>query len=180
MHIAAFQLWAPNLYAYYQRYMQVLEAQISTKRNFASSVFASACMNFGPRVHCFQHRDSRNLPFGWCAIQALGMFDPKKGGHFVLWDAGLVIEFPAASTILIPSATLTHSNVAVQAHETRISFTQFTAGGIFRWIDNGYQTEKALKMLDSDRYVEMQRLKETRWEMGLGLYSTIHELVQNI
>jgi len=160
--------------------MRVLEVQISEKRNFTSSVFAGACMNFGPRVRSFQHRDSLNLPFGWCAIQAMGMFDPKKGGHLVLWDAKLVIEFPAASTILVPSATLTHSNVGVQEHETRISFTQFTAGGIFRWIDNAYQTEKALKKLDNDRYIEMQKLKETRWEMGLGLYSTIHELVENI
>lgn len=176
----AFQLWAPRLYAYYRRYMQHVEQQTPEKRNFASSIFACASMNFGPQVRCFRHRDSLNLPFGWCSIQALGDFDPKTGGHFILWDAKLVIEFPAGSTILIPSATLTHSNTAIQEHEVRVSFTQYTAGGIFRWVDNGFQTEAALMASDYGRYMEMQKAKEMRWSMGLALYSTMDELLERV
>jgi hypothetical protein len=62
--------------------------------------------NFGPQTVTFDHRDSGNLAFGWCAITAFGNFDPTCGGHLVLWDMKLVIEFPPGSTILIPSAMM--------------------------------------------------------------------------
>ncbi|KAJ7624191.1 hypothetical protein B0H17DRAFT_1151319 [Mycena rosella] len=52
--------------------------------------------------------------WGWCSITALGDFDPNKGGHLILWDLRLAIRFPPGSTILIPSALLHHSNVAIQ------------------------------------------------------------------
>ena len=70
---------------------------------------------------------------GWCCITALGDFDPTKGGHLVLWDLKLVIEFPPGSTVLLPSAAIAHSNTAIDCREMRCSFTQFTAGGLFRW-----------------------------------------------
>ncbi|OCH86581.1 hypothetical protein OBBRIDRAFT_806683 [Obba rivulosa] len=35
-----------------------------------------------------------NLSFGFCAITTLGNYNPKKDGHLVLWDLGLVIKFP--------------------------------------------------------------------------------------
>ena len=54
----------------------------------------------------FKRRDTRNRPFGWSAISALGSFDPKKGGHTVFSDLKLFVEAPAGSTIPIPSATL--------------------------------------------------------------------------
>lgn len=72
----------------------------------------------------FKHKDVRNCPFVWCAIQALGRFDPRKGGHLVLWDLKLIIEFPP---VLIPFATLTHSNIPVADGDVRASFTQYTA-----------------------------------------------------
>ncbi|KAJ6571908.1 hypothetical protein B0H19DRAFT_1209087 [Mycena capillaripes] len=72
------------------------------------------------------------------------------GRHLVLWDLMLVIEFPPGALVLILSATLSHSNVPVQPGDKHISFTQFTAA-----------------------------LKETRWEMGMGLFSTVDELFDN-
>ncbi|KAJ6521651.1 hypothetical protein DFH09DRAFT_1251093 [Mycena vulgaris] len=110
------------------------------RRPFARSVFFCAAFNFGPNVWTFRHRDVLNLVFGWCAVQALGNFDHKKGGHLVLWDLKLVVEFPAGALILLPSATIAHSNVPVQKGEERASFTQFSAGGIFRYVDNNFQT----------------------------------------
>ena len=177
-HAGAFQLWAPRLYDYYRKTMKLVEEKTSERRNFASSVFACASVNFGPQVRCFRHRDSLNLPFGWCSIQALGDFDPKKGGHLILWEAKLIVEFCHGSTVLIPSATVTHSNVGVRHYETRCSFTQYTAGGVFRWVDNGFQTEASLRASDPLKYAAMQEMKKTRWQGGLGLYSTAHELSQ--
>lgn len=75
----------------------------------------------------------QNLAFGWCAITALGDYDPTLGGHLVLWDLGIIIEFPPGSTILIPSACIKHSNISIQPHETRYSIVQYAAGDLFKW-----------------------------------------------
>ncbi|KAF8144515.1 hypothetical protein K438DRAFT_1922373 [Mycena galopus ATCC 62051] len=136
---SAFALWAPRLYADYRAHDAALRHRHpELRRPFESSVFFCAAVNFGPNVWTFRHRDVLNLAFGWCAVQALGNFDATKGGHLVLWDLKLVVEFPAGALILLPSATIAHSNVPVQPGEERASFTQFSAGGIFRYIDNGF------------------------------------------
>ena len=110
-----------------------------------------------------------------CAIQALGEFDPMEGGHLVLPDLHLVIEFPPGSLILIPSATLIHSNLPVREGECRASFTQYCAGNLFRYIDNGFCTEKQFAKEDPLGYQQMCALKATRWQEGLDLLSNISE-----
>ncbi|KAJ7803236.1 hypothetical protein B0H14DRAFT_3487658 [Mycena olivaceomarginata] len=141
---AVFALWAPRLYAHYRDCDTKLDnSHPNLRRPFVGSVFFCAAFNFGRSVWTFRHRDVLNLVFGWCAIQALGKFGATKGGHLVLWDLKLVVEFPAGALILLPSATIAHSNVPVQNGEERISFTQFSASGIFRYVDNGCQTTNA-------------------------------------
>ncbi|KAJ7669094.1 hypothetical protein B0H17DRAFT_896597, partial [Mycena rosella] len=111
---AAFGIWAPTLYKYYKKYDGALHAHLPhLQPNFAKSIFSCATFNFGPNVWTFKHRDVMNLPFGMCAVQALGEFDPTQGGHLVLWDLKLIIEFPPGALILLPSATMSHSNVPV-------------------------------------------------------------------
>jgi hypothetical protein len=180
LYLAAFQLWSPKMYAYYREHMAIVENTTGESRNFPGSTFACASMNFGPSVRSFKHRDSLNLPFGWCAITALGDFDAKNGGHLILWELKLAVEFPPGSTILIPSATLTHSNTAVCSQESRLSLTQYSAGGLFRWVDNGCRTEGELKESDKEGYARMLKLKETRWEMGLAMYSKLDDLLECI
>ncbi|KAJ7835463.1 hypothetical protein B0H14DRAFT_3087528 [Mycena olivaceomarginata] len=175
---AAFALWAPRLY---QRYHDC-DAKLRTsdenlRRPFNQSVFFAAAFNFGPNVWTFKHRDVLNLAFGWCAVQALGRFNPKMGGHLVLWDLKLVIEFPPGALILLPSATVAHSNIPVQQGEERASFTQFSAGGIFRYVDNGCQTVKELAENDPEEYERLMALRAARWEEGLSLLSTMDELL---
>ncbi|KAH6870861.1 hypothetical protein BKA70DRAFT_1242183 [Coprinopsis sp. MPI-PUGE-AT-0042] len=113
----------------------------------------------------------------YASVQALGRFDSTKGGHLVLPDLKVVIEFPAGSLILIPSATLTHANTPVQDGEVRLSFTQFSAGGLFRYVDNGFWTETALLIQDKDAYWQAIEDKKLRWKRGLRLWSTMEELV---
>ena len=122
--------WAPELHMYYANTLNALHTHdCSLKHIFPTSAFAASTYNLGPRTVCFKHTDFANLPFGMCAVTALGDFDPKKGGHLILWECGLIIEFPPGSTILLPSATISHSNVTVDRDERRYSFTQYTAGG---------------------------------------------------
>ncbi|KAH9028839.1 hypothetical protein EDB83DRAFT_2193757, partial [Lactarius deliciosus] len=65
-----------------------------------------------------------------CSITSLGTFDPKKGGHIILWDFKMVMEFPASSTVLISSALITHSNTPIRPGEKQFCITQFVAGGL--------------------------------------------------
>jgi hypothetical protein len=115
----------------------------SLRHNFDCrfSAFAAATLNFGPLTVTLPHIDALNLAWGWCAITALGFFNPDRGGHLVLWDLKLIIRFPPGSTILIPSAILRHSNIGIGPNERRYSFTQFTAAGLFRWVDNGFRSD---------------------------------------
>ncbi|KAJ6550568.1 hypothetical protein DFH09DRAFT_925835, partial [Mycena vulgaris] len=87
------------------------------------------------------HINALNLAWGWCAITALGNFDPDASSHLILWDLRLIICFPPGSTILLPSVILHHSNVNIQEGESRYSFTQFTAAGLFRRVDNGFKSD---------------------------------------
>lgn len=85
-----------------------------------------------------------NLAHGWCAIVALGSFDDVAGGHLVLHEPRLVIQFPAGSAALIPSAAITHSNVKLKAGDKRASITSYTGGGLFRFVDNDFQTQGSI------------------------------------
>ncbi len=123
--------------------------------------------------------DSANFPFGWCTITALGHSNARRGSHLVLWDLKLVIDFLPGSTILIPSAILRHSNTTIAKGERRYSFTQYTAGGLFRWVDYGFQTsEEYWGSLHKEEHLQAQKERSERWMMGLHMFSTLEELRQ--
>jgi hypothetical protein len=158
--------------------MQNLHKHTGEDRNFEKSVFACATMNFGPQVRAYKHRDMLNLAYGWCAITALGDFDHTRGGHLILWEAKAIAEFPAGSTYLIPSSCLTHSNTETQLGEWRASFTQYTAGGVFRWVENGFCTDHYLRSNDKPKYCELMEERKERWARGLETFSTLDELLE--
>ncbi|KAF8137797.1 hypothetical protein K438DRAFT_1639066 [Mycena galopus ATCC 62051] len=172
-----FFLWAPKLYSFYQQARAALEKRHSLKWNFVKTIFAACTFNFGPQAITRHHLDFGNLSWGWCAVTALGWFDPDLGGHLILWDLRLVIRFPPGSTIFIPSALIRHSNVPIRPHEIRSSFTQYTAGGLFRWIRNGFMTDKDYERTapTSDQAARAEEAK-TRWKEGMDMFSKIDEL----
>ncbi|KAJ7326243.1 hypothetical protein DFH08DRAFT_710642, partial [Mycena albidolilacea] len=173
---ASFKLWAPQLYNHYFQHNQKLASRFpDLHRPFPKSVFSCATFNFGRSVWTYRHHDICNLPFGLCAVQALGNFDPKQGGHLVLWDLKLVVEFPAGALILLPSATIAHSNIPVQEGDERVSFTQYTAGGIFRFIDHGFRTQAELAAEDPVEYERVMEEREGRWKKGLSFFSTLED-----
>lgn len=171
-------MWAPLIYMFYQTQMFLLHRERpSLRRCFPGSIFAACTFNFGPRAITAPHIDFANLSWGWCAITALGNFDPDRGGHLILWDLKLVIRFLPGSTILLPSALIRHSNVAIQAHEHRCLFTQYTAGGIFRWIRNGFKTDLVYRATASAEELAARETEDAaRWEEGMGMYSIIDDL----
>ncbi|KAJ7216259.1 hypothetical protein C8J57DRAFT_1096151 [Mycena rebaudengoi] len=141
---AVFANWAPHLFDYYIEHMGPFYTQNPhLHRPFLNGIWSACTFNMGPKTCTLSHRDFVNLAFSWCAITTLGYFDYTKGGHLILWDCKLVIEFPPGSTILIPSAAIFHSNIPIAAKgETWYSFTQYTAGGLFRWVQHGFQSEE--------------------------------------
>ncbi|KAH9478966.1 hypothetical protein JR316_0009429 [Psilocybe cubensis] len=167
--------WFKDLYNYYASTLDKLHTEYPLlQRIFPQSIFSAVSYNLGPCTACFPHKDFANLAFGMCAITALGDFDHTKGGHLILWELKLVIEFPAGCTILIPSALLTHSNVPVSKHERRYSFAQYTAGGIFRWVENGFKSrEEYLSTLSKAQLEEDVEKNTNRWKFGLSLLSDV-------
>ncbi|KAJ7802991.1 hypothetical protein B0H14DRAFT_2384972, partial [Mycena olivaceomarginata] len=170
-----FQTYAPDLHLYYHTTMERLHAWNSTLQpNFLPivSVFTAVTFNFGLQTVTFPHLDFTNLAWGWCAITALGNFDPDRGGHIILWDLKLIICFPPGCTIFIPSALVRHSNTSIQAPEKQFSFTQYTPAGIFRFVDNGFRTEAAINAsgLSAVQQAERVEARKRCWIEGLRMY----------
>ncbi|KAJ7432671.1 hypothetical protein B0H11DRAFT_1940164 [Mycena galericulata] len=177
-----FANWAPRLFDYYVIYMRRFYGRNShLKRPFLNGIWSAVTFNLGPRTCSIGHRDFANLAFGWCAITALGDFDYTKGGHLILWDCKLILEFPPGSTILIPSAAIFHSNIPIATGERRYSFTQYTAGGLFRWVEHGFQSEEAYfaSLTPEEQRSEREAGRE-RWSNGGDLFSTLAELQSDI
>jgi hypothetical protein len=174
---AAFQLFAPRLFSYYQTELDKLYlSNPNLQRNFAKSVWPAATFNFGPQTVTFLHTDPGNLAWGWCSISSFGPFDHTRGGHLILWDLGLVVDFPSGSTVLIPSSLVRHSNTAIQPDERRYSFTQYAAGGLFRWVYNGFCSDKEfLGKATSAQKEKWDADRVRRWEDGLAMFSTLSE-----
>jgi len=142
---------APSVYTFCTRTLDLIEEyDPRLRRPFKNSPFGSMTFNFGPQVCTVPHKDLKNLSWGWCSVTSLGTYDHRKGGHLILWDFNLAIEFPRHSTIFIPSAIVEHSNTAIQPNETRMSITSYNSAGLFRWIAYGFMP----KWLAEDRGVE--------------------------
>lgn len=162
----------------YQEYVEVLgrlfEQDRTLKWNFNNSIFPAATINFGPQSVCYDHLDSANRAVGWCDIFAMGDYDCQKGGHLVLFDIKTYIVFPPGSHILIPSAIMRHGNTPISSGETRLGFTQYAAGGLFRWVDNGFK--KAPKRRKNRKY---KLALAARFKTSIGLFSTVESLLQD-
>ncbi|KAF8066637.1 hypothetical protein FPV67DRAFT_1374100, partial [Lyophyllum atratum] len=144
--VAAFQSQAlgyiaPRIYEDIAVHLAVLmfagKKRDQFQANFSSSVYPAGTFNLGPETVTVLHNDGKNSRYNLCAVTVGGHFDSKRGGHLILYDLKLIIEFPRGSTILIPSALLRHGNTAIQPGEERVSFTQYCAGGLLRWVSHG-------------------------------------------
>ncbi|EIM79820.1 uncharacterized protein STEHIDRAFT_37630, partial [Stereum hirsutum FP-91666 SS1] len=145
---------------------------------FPFSIFPAVTFNLGSNVTTKLHRDFNNIIFGMCAIHALGRYDHTKGGHLILWDWKIVIEFPPGTTILIPSAAVAHGNTPLHdpKNEERKSFTQYVPGGLVRWFSYGYRTEKEIKEQNPAEWLRIKAEADARWETACGMFSKVSEL----
>ncbi|KAI0693262.1 hypothetical protein BC835DRAFT_1276167, partial [Cytidiella melzeri] len=173
---SVFAFYFPKIYEEYAENMDaLLEHHTTLMRPIHNTVFAAASFNFGPRAITYKHTDSGNKANGLCPIFCTGNFDPCKGGHLVMRQLKVVIEFPPGCLALIPSATLKHGNVSIQPGEQRQSFTQYAAGGFFRWVAYGFQPWRSLVENPEKHTRELER-QDTRCDEALNQFSKVHEL----
>lgn len=94
----------------------------------------------------------------------------------MLWNFGLVIQFPPGSTALIPSALICHSNSTIQPGETRFSVVQYASGRVFRWVSNGFITDKGWLEKATAKEREAWKIERAgRWKSVVECYSTLQE-----
>lgn len=111
----------------------------------------------------------------FCAITALGDYDPMQGGHLVIFPIRLIVEFPPGSTILIPSGTVAHGNTPIRSGEHRMSMTQYCGGGLLRWVEYGFQSATSL-LKQKGGAMKRAELDKPRLARVLGLFSKCSEL----
>ncbi|KAH7871100.1 uncharacterized protein C8R40DRAFT_1055208 [Lentinula edodes] len=151
---------------------ELLRKQPELRANFPETAFAATTFNLGPLSFSPPHMDPDNRASSWCADTSMGPFNPDKGGHLVLWDIGLVIRFPPGSTILFPSALITHSTIPIQTHETRYAMVQYSSGGLFRWRENGFQSDKTfLARATPEERVMRELARASRWKLSLQKFT---------
>jgi hypothetical protein len=170
----------PKAYAYARSMLATLfDWNTSLKLNFPkNSTYPTVALNFGPQSVCDDHEDSLNFFAYLCAITAVGRFKHKKGGQLILRQLKLYADFPSGSTILIPSASVTHANIPIQP---RYSVTQYLPAGLICWVFYSFCSLSSLKtpagrakkdVIDQ----EFQQDHGSMWEWMLGLFSKADEL----
>ena len=175
-----YAFWHPKAYRYYKTHLDklwVAHPELS-RPLFPRSIMPTAAFNLGRRVTTKIHVDSMNCPFGWCIIMALGDFDSSQGGHLILWELGLVLEFPSGACICLPSAIIAHSNIPTREGDSRMSFTQYCSGEIFRYIENGFRKDKFLEEEDLAFLLLRKDARKKRIQEGYLMLSTIADLIQ--
>lgn len=136
------------------KYYEDLKAHIKESRqlDFLAGPFASICLNTGDSVAAKLHRDHINLLLGFCLILAMGDFNPKTGGHLILKEAGVILEFGPGDLTLIPSAAVTHGNIPIPIGERRNSMALWTSGNVVSWKELGNQSWSVLTQKERDAY----------------------------
>ncbi|KAJ7354324.1 hypothetical protein DFH08DRAFT_955718 [Mycena albidolilacea] len=150
-----FTLCYPIFVDYHRNKQTLLRENLHLRRMFAHSPFATVTANLGPASVSPPHTDFGNKADGMCLIGALGDFNADRGRHLVFWDYELIIRFPPGCSILIPSAVVTHSKTPIQDGEEHFSLIQYSAGGLFWWVKNGFQSDRS--WLESTTAADIER-----------------------
>ncbi|KAJ7029546.1 hypothetical protein C8F04DRAFT_962673, partial [Mycena alexandri] len=174
-----FSAFAPKLFKDYVKDLRALfHHHPNLRHNFTNSILPAVTFNLGPQSVTFEHADLLNRALAWCLLTK---YNPKKSGHLYLNQLKLVVEFPPAATVRLPSAVINHGNTPLARGETRYSITQYAAGGLFRWVKYGFQTAKQLLAKKGGRALKAQLDGASgEWHAaGLDLFSKFSDLASD-
>ena len=80
--------------------------------------------------------------------------------------------------MLFPSGQIVHSNVPIQPHEFRYSLIQYTAGALFRWRYNRYQSDKLwLSKATAKEKAAREEERKVRWIKALDSFTRWKDLL---
>jgi hypothetical protein len=170
-HLDHFQHYFPQLYDYYFNAIEDICSEFpECHLPFQQLPFAQYTMNVGKKSVCRVHLDGSNIAAGLCMACPLGSFDYKKGGHLILHELKLILEVPAGSIALFPSALVAHENIPIQPGETRQAITAFTSANLFQYRDNGFES------VPKDRTkAEMEAEGDAVWAEGLARFPHVSQ-----
>jgi hypothetical protein len=141
---------------------------------FAGSIYPAVTLDLGPFPIALGRRLHRNAPAVPCTITNLGNFDATRGGHLILFDYGLVIEFSPNSTAQILSGCVRYANTAISGGEYRAAMTQYMSAGLSRHVAYGFRPHDALP---KDEAQALAADGPSRRERVLGMLSTLSSLL---
>ena len=74
-----------------------------------------------------------------------------------------------------------HSNTPIQEGETRSFIVQYAAGGLFRWVNRGFQSDNdwMAKASAEDRQRDQEE-QELRWVKAAEMYTKVEELTRQM
>ncbi|KAJ7798956.1 hypothetical protein B0H14DRAFT_2160141, partial [Mycena olivaceomarginata] len=97
--------------------------------------------------------------------------------HLYLKELKLVVEFPSTATSLIPSAVTHHGNTPWAPYKMRRFITQYTAGGLFRYVKYGFKMAKEILAHGGCTLKGvLDGAPGQRHNSGLDLFSKVDEL----
>lgn len=147
----------------FEAYSLTMKSTISTfprcELPFKKLPFAAFTFNLGDQCCSKAHYDQENVAIGWCLVTPFGIWDHRLGGHIILHELKLIIEFPPGSSLLLPSALVQHENIGLSSGESRAVITAYTSGSFFRFADKNFTLRNKMKF---DSYIE-----EGAWDHSL-------------
>jgi hypothetical protein len=153
------------------------------KAFFPDSPFLSTTLNMGDQSVSPMHVDNKNLVFGICCIAVFGSFNHRTGGHNLMRPAKTIFELRRGDLMFLPSGSVHHGNIPIVGDGTRFVAVFYTAGALFRWVNDGHRLRNKGKkgVKESRRSKEEQSELEilegnARWNKGMDLFSTYDEL----
>ena len=72
-----------------------------------------------------------------------------------------------------------HGNTPIQPHEKCIGFTQYAAGALFRWVDNGFQRVEDVQGAEQELKQKLDAEAPTHFKHLLSLFSKSEELADD-
>ncbi|KIK58913.1 hypothetical protein GYMLUDRAFT_170450, partial [Collybiopsis luxurians FD-317 M1] len=137
--------------------------------NFDDICFAACHLNLG-HAGTKTHNDLLNVFFAMCVIWCCGPFNHTQGGHIILWELGIVVEFPAGCGFIFPSAMISHGNIPISSNECCHSIAFFTAAGNLHYYCNGFTTDKVFKERVSKWQLQtVQSYRKELWNIGMDM-----------
>jgi hypothetical protein len=168
-----FKTWFPHVAELYEwALLQTLINDNLLSQLLPDLPFAAATINLGQQSVTDWHLDSKNLVFGLCCIVVFGRFNHRQSAQLILKEPRVVMELRRGDVCFVPSGSVTHRNAPLNPWETRFAMIFYTAGGVFRYIFQGFQLAGPQR-ISSDMVKEAGQV---RWQAGWSLFSTLKSL----